>query len=146
MTLRFHCNRGGDEVVLRVSPATLDRAFAATDPELHGSVSAGKVEWMLSRPDGERLQAPIVGAYLLPDRSSSTGTMPMRCARCCRVMDRFPLALALLIIATLITIGVMKMRAGPPYIRERPARDAAGWGVSTAAGDPSTVNAVPVAR
>jgi len=23
------------------------------------------------------------------------------------------------------------MRAGPPYIRERPARDAAGWGVDS---------------
>ena len=61
--IRFHCRHGYDDhVVLRISPARLDRAFAATDPEFYATVHEGTVAALMALPDGVRLQAPIVGA------------------------------------------------------------------------------------
>ena len=43
MALRFtYSNRRDDQIVLRVSPRALDRAFAATDPDLYRTVSNGR--------------------------------------------------------------------------------------------------------
>ena len=62
MALRFTCAfRRDDEVILRVNPAALDRAFAATDSEFHASVHDGKVDELM-QPIDEPIKAPIVGA------------------------------------------------------------------------------------
>jgi hypothetical protein len=64
MALRFSCsNRREDQVILRVSPRALDRAFAATDPQFYASVSIAKVARLLELPADERIPAPIIGAY-----------------------------------------------------------------------------------
>ena len=63
-TLKFDSSlrRGKDEVVLRVSPYALDRAFAATDPEMYQSVHDGKVAQLMKLPEGTRVPAPKIAA------------------------------------------------------------------------------------
>ena len=65
MHLKFTCQpRRDNQLLLRVNPATLDRAFAATDPLLYGSVSEGKVGKFMALEipaDSDGLSAPVVG-------------------------------------------------------------------------------------
>jgi hypothetical protein len=62
MPLRFTCSgRRADQTFLRVSPRTLDRAFAATDPQFYASVFAGRVARLMELPADECIKAPIIG-------------------------------------------------------------------------------------
>jgi hypothetical protein len=65
MHLKFTCQpRREGQTTLRVNPATLDRAFAATNPLLYGSVSEGKVQELMELEipaDSDGLRVPVVG-------------------------------------------------------------------------------------
>ena len=59
--MRFTCsNRRDYETILRVSPRTLDLAFAATDPRLYALVRPGRVEQLMKVPDESPLGAPSI--------------------------------------------------------------------------------------
>jgi hypothetical protein len=63
-TIKFDCSlrRREDEVVLRVSPHALDRAFQATaDPGLY-ELDDWRLERLLEMPEGTRVAAPKIGA------------------------------------------------------------------------------------
>jgi hypothetical protein len=64
MTIKFDCSlrRREDEALLRISPYSLDRAYAATDPEMYQSVHDGKVAWLQRLPEATRVPAPKIGA------------------------------------------------------------------------------------
>jgi hypothetical protein len=62
--MRFTCSfRRDDQTILRVSPGALDRAFAATDPQLYASVHPGKVAHLMALPADARINAPVIGVY-----------------------------------------------------------------------------------
>jgi hypothetical protein len=51
-----------DQIILRVNPRALDRAFAATDPLFYASVVSGRVDQLMAMPADERIRAPVIGA------------------------------------------------------------------------------------
>jgi hypothetical protein len=63
MALKFDCSlrRREDEVVLRVSPRTLDRALAATNPEFYRP-DDWRIQRLLELPEGTRVAIPKIGA------------------------------------------------------------------------------------
>jgi hypothetical protein len=63
MAIRFTCgNRSDNETILRVSTRALDRAFAATDPEMY-ALSENKIAFLMDELAGQVITAPVIGVY-----------------------------------------------------------------------------------
>jgi hypothetical protein len=79
MPLKFRCQyRRDDQVILRVSPRALDRAFTATDPLFYASVNTFKVRQLMAIPDDDPVPVPIVGVIDgCISRSRTAGIAPV---------------------------------------------------------------------